>query len=141
MDKKTIAIIIAVAVVFGGVGFWGGNSYAIGQATATRAARGGGQFGGGTAGGRIGTRGGSFTGGKVIAKDDKSITLQLQDGGSAVVFYSTSTTVMKSATGSISDIAVGTNIIVTGSKNSDGSQTAQSIQIRPDVQAVPAPQQ
>src|ERR1035437_489576 len=136
MDSKTIGIIVAVAVVAGGVGFWGGNSYAIGQAAASRAARGG-QFGATstTAGGRIGARGGSFTGGKVIAKDDKRVTVQLQDGGSAIVFYSPTTPVMKSASGSVSDIAVGTQIIVTGAKNSDGSVTAQSIQIRPDVGA------
>lgn len=139
-NKKTIAIIGAVAVVFAGVGFWGGNSYAIGQAAAARANRGGGQFGTGVAGGRIGGRGGSFAGGKVIGKDDKSITIQLQDGGSAVVFYSPATTVMKSAGGSIADVTVGTSIIVTGSKNSDGSQTAQSIQIRPDT-AMKAPAQ
>lgn len=48
---------------------------------------------------------------------------------------------MKSASGSAADVAVGSSIVVTGSKNSDGSVTAQSIQIRPDMPAPAGSQQ
>ncbi len=138
MDKKTIGIIVAVAVVAGGLGFFGGDKYAASAAASARAARGGQFAAGGFAGrtgGAGGARGGSFTGGKVIAKDDKSMTLQLQDGGSTIVFYSPTTAVMKSASGSVADVAVGAQIIVTGAKNADGSVTAQSIQLRPAMPA------
>jgi hypothetical protein len=74
---------------------------------------------------------GNFAGGQVISKDDKSITVQLRDGSSKIVFVSGTTEVMKSVTGSSSDLAVGEQVTVNGTANSDGSITAQTVQIRP----------
>jgi len=68
--------------------------------------------------------------GEVIAKDDKSITVKLKDGGSKIVLYSEKTSVSKMATSSLSDILVGEQIMVVGSSGQDGSVSAESIQVR-----------
>ncbi len=134
--KKFLPIVI-VAVVVGAAAFYGGMVYGKGSQTASVR----GNFGGpqGTAsgtsgfrtGGRNGGANGGFTGGEIIAKDASSITVKLQDGSSKIVFLSGTTPIMKSAQGSLSDLVVGSEVAVTGSTNSDGSITAQSVQIRP----------
>ena len=86
-------------------------------------------------------RGGANSGmavGETIAKDDKSITLKLRDGGSKIVFYSASTQWQKMAEASQYDFAVGKQVIASGTANSDGSVTAQMIQLRLD-NLVPTP--
>ncbi len=139
MNKKIIGIIAGV-IIIGGGSFVGGMAY--GKGSQSKAGRGAGGMAnaagiaGGFRGMRGGANGGGFTGGEVIAKDDKSITVKLRDGGSAIVFVSTATPVMKSVNGSLQDVAIGTQVAVTGTKNSDGSVSAQSIQIRP-AQAMP----
>jgi len=68
--------------------------------------------------------------GEIIAKDDKSLTIKLKDGGSKIVFISESTEITKSVTGTLSDLEIGRNIIINGTTNPDGSITAQMIQLR-----------
>ncbi len=132
--NKTIISIIAVAVVVGGGAFYGGMKYGQSVDAAQRAAqRGAGGFGAGNGarGARAGGGGGGFTAGDIISKDDKSITLKLNDGSSKIIFYSATTKIMKSADGSVDDLAAGKQISVNGTLNSDGSISAQSIQLRP----------
>jgi hypothetical protein len=74
-----------------------------------------------------------FVFGEIIAKDDTSITIKFQDGSSRIVFYADSTEVGKFENGSLNDLEVGKSVTVTGKTNSDGSITAQSIQIRPEI--------
>lgn len=84
-------------------------------------------------GGRNGnTTAGTFANGEVISKDDQSITIKLQDGGSKIVYFSGSTTIGKTTTGSATDLKTGEQVMATGSSNSDGSVAAQNIQIRPE---------
>jgi len=82
--------------------------------------------------GRIG-RGsnGGFLNGEVIAKDEQSITLKMPDGGSKIIFFSASTQISKTTGGSVEDLEIGKQITVTGEENSDGSYTAQMIQLSP----------
>lgn len=76
------------------------------------------------------TRGGSMTNGEIISQDDKSVTVKTQDGSSKVIYFSDSTKITKSTTGSTSDLKSGAQVIVSGSSNTDNSVTATDIQIR-----------
>ncbi len=89
--------------------------------------------GGAMNGQKTSTRGrnmGGFVNGEVLTKDDTSITVKLRDGGSKIVFVSGATKVSKSIEGSQSDVFVGQQVTISGDENSDGSVSAQSIQIR-----------
>lgn len=135
MAKKILPIVIVVILV--GVGaFYGGMKYDQSKAAANLSAnfqnR---QMAGSGTGSRNGTfgnrSGGGFVTGEIISKDDKSITVKLQDGGSKIIFYSDSTELDKFVSGTPNDLEVDKTIIVNGKANSDGSITAQSIQLRP----------
>ena len=78
---------------------------------------------------RAGRVGAGFLSGGVIAKDEKSLTLKLPDGSTKIIFLSSSTQISKTAEGTIDDIEIGKEIMVTGSQNSDGSYTVKTIQL------------
>lgn len=133
MKNKHLIINLGIAVVIGAIAFYGGTKYgegktqsaapsgfAGGQGTQMRN-RGGGAFQGG------------FTNGEVVSKDSESITLKLRDGSSRVVFFASSTQVSKSVSGSLADIVSGVQVLVSGTQNSDGSLTAKSIDLRPNM--------
>lgn len=130
MNKKIITGVVAI-VILGGV-FYAGVAYGK-SGTSARSQFGNGQFTGnlnGVGGMRAGM-GGGFIAGEIISKDVSSVTIKMQDGSTKIVLVGTSTQVMKSAIGTANDLITGTTVTVTGSANSDGSVTAQSVQIRP----------
>ena len=142
MLKKFLPIIILVIVVVGAGSFYGGMVYGKSSSKGSLARdfnpeqfganiTGMGQRGGRVNGtGTVGA-GGGFVSGEVMNQDEQSITLKLQDAGTKIIFFSSSTQVTKTQEGSTSNISVGENLTVTGKINADGSITAQSIQIRP----------
>jgi len=137
--KKIIPIIIALVIVGGGA-FYGGMKY--GQSTRQNFAK---QNLGGSSqnfqnlsqeqrqqllqGRTGGGAGANFLNGEVIAKDEQSLTLKMSDGGSKIIFFSDSTTISKMTDGSINDIEIGKQVMVSGEQNSDGSYTAKTIQL------------
>lgn len=146
MQKKLPQLIVGILVV-GIISFYGGMKYgenktttSIGGGSLTQGQqRGAGQFGsangGIRAGGgnRGGAAGGGFANGEVVSLDSKSLTVKMRDGSSKIIILSTSTQILKSSTGILTDVAVGSQVTITGGPNSDGSITAQSIQIRPSM--------
>ena len=138
-------MVLAVAVVVGAGAFYGGMRYGEGKSPTPLAAlqnlppdqvaqafQNGNGFPGAGGGARRNVgEGGGFINGDIIAADAQSITVQLTDGSSKIVFFSDSTSISRQAEGSASDLSTGTSVLVTGTTNDDGSITAQTIQIRP----------
>jgi hypothetical protein len=89
----------------------------------------GGDFPGGSTNGNRGM-GGGFINGEVISVDGQSVTIKQQDGNTKTVYFSSSTTISKTVTGTATDLVVGTDVSANGTSNSDGSVTATNIQIR-----------
>jgi len=103
------------------------------------AARPGGQFGDmrgpGSAGGlprrAFSPDQGRPVAGEIIEKDEKSITIKLQDGSSKIVMLPGNTEIRKVTAGSRNDLKQGERVFVVGKENSDGSVTASIVQIGP----------
>ncbi len=145
MKKNQHIIITAVLVVVVGVAaFFAGTMYQKSQ-RATFALNGqAGQFqgrqGGGFRGGNAGFGGGANgfrpVVGEIISSDTNGITVKLEDGSSKIVIVSDKTTINKAATGTKDDLKTGEKVAAFGSQNSDGSITAQSIQLNPTMRVV-----
>jgi hypothetical protein len=151
MKKNTIIMAVLAIIIIGGGSFYGGMVY--GQSRSKSGGQGNfanltqeqrqqraQQFGANTgAGFRNGKNGnGGFVSGDIISKDDKSITVKLQDGGSKIIFFSDATQVSKYVSGAPGDLEVGKTVTAAGTANTDGSITAQTIQMRPAMPTVPA---
>lgn len=79
-----------------------------------------------------GHTGGGFTAGKIISISGDSMTIQsMQSSSTEIVLLSNAIQIEKTVSGTQSDLTPGTSVVITGSTNSDGSLTAQSVQIRP----------
>ena len=67
--------------------------------------------------------------GEVIDKDETSFTVKLADESTKIVLLSESTTISKSEDAMTEDLETGARLMVFGEENSDGSVTAQNIQV------------
>jgi Domain of unknown function (DUF5666) len=125
--------LVAIVALIGGY-FWGrstgtaaiaagrsgyaGYAGALGSSTARRA------------GGAAAT-GAGLVSGQITAVGSSSLTVQLANGNSDVVLYSSATPVTEPTAVPASTLTTGTNVMVVGTSNSDGSVSATSIQVRP----------
>lgn len=116
--KKIIITAGITAVVFSGVGFFGGMKY---QQTKTP------QF---NRGQQVRNRAqGGMVNGTILAVDSTSMTVKLPDNSSKIVILGSTTTYAKSTDGSQTDLKIGDRVNAFGTTNTDGSVTAQSVQI------------
>lgn len=69
--------------------------------------------------------------GEVISQDDKSITVKTIDGSSKIVLFSQKTEYSKGEVANKEEIMLGTKVMIFGTANTDGSVTAQSVQLNP----------
>ena len=131
MDNK-LKILGGISIILIGAVFYGvmvyGKSTAATTATANRRNFQG--MGGNFQGG--GRNGGGNVSGDILSVSDKIITVKMRDGSSKIVVYSTSTAVREITQVDVArdQLQVGKAITVLGTTNSDGSLTAQSIQLR-----------
>jgi len=142
MKHKDIIIMVLVALIVGAGAFYGGMQYQKSQ-------RGNFAFGTAGQGGRqfamqFGSRNGGGPGfrpvvGEIISSDATSITVKSPDGSSKIVLLSSKTTINKAATGTVSDLKKGEQVAAFGTQNADGSLTAQSVQLNPQMRMMQRP--
>jgi Domain of unknown function (DUF5666) len=123
--SMTITVAIACAVIF----FFIGMAYGKGGAAPTARARG--NFASSTRGGFAGRNGGGgFVAGQIVSVASGTMVVQMPNGNSANVFLSGSTQIIKPQLTSASALTPGTQVMVGGTTNADGSVSAMTIQIR-----------
>lgn len=133
MKNKKIGLAVA-GVVLVGASFGGGYAFATSQTPTGPSFTMGANMPGGQfmrTGGTGNRMMGGFISGEILSKDANTITVKTQDGSTKIVLVGGSAQILKSEITTTSDLVVGENVTVTGSTNSDGSLTAQSIQLRP----------
>ena len=130
MKNNVIIITIVLVLVVGGGAFFAGMKYQQGKQNFSRQLTGQGQrIGQGQIqGNRAGFRPVS---GEIISSDEKSITVKLQDGSSKIILLTDKTEINKASEATKDDLKTGEKVAVFGMENSDGSVTAQNIQLNP----------
>ena len=138
-NKGQVVGVVIALIVFAGGGYWAGAATHAAPAGRTGAA---GSFTGAAAGGFAGGAGRGAAGsnrsglsgavtGSIISLDGNSMTITMGTGGTRIVYFASSTSILKTAAGTPADLSTGTNVVVAGTPAADGSVVATSIQIRP----------
>ena len=69
--------------------------------------------------------------GQIISADKGSITIKLQDGSTKIIIIPSSANILQTEKASVSALKVDETVVVLGTENSDGSVTAQDVQLNP----------
>ncbi len=69
--------------------------------------------------------------GEIVSQDESSITVKIQDGSTKMVVLGDSTTYSKTQSIEKAELSMGNQVRIFGSANSDGSITAQNVQLNP----------
>jgi uncharacterized protein (UPF0333 family) len=131
--KNPVLITIILVIVVGAAAFFGGMQFQKSQRNSQFAGPAGMQGPNGTFRRSVGATNQNAQAivGEILKSDDTSITVKSQDGSSKIILLSSSTAVNKQATGSKDDLKIGETVAVFGKSNSDGSITAQNVQLNP----------
>jgi hypothetical protein len=129
--KNPVISAAVIAIVVGVLAFMAGVKYQESKRPSFN-----GQFLGRQGGRQVTGPGGNRSGfrpvvGEIIASDDTSVTVKTQDGSTKIIILSAATEINKAAKGDKGDLSSGSRVMVVGTENSDGSVTAQSIQLNP----------
>ncbi|OGG27241.1 hypothetical protein A2960_00270 [Candidatus Gottesmanbacteria bacterium RIFCSPLOWO2_01_FULL_39_12b] len=134
MKNPKLIAIIAVLIVLGGGSFYAGMKYQESKAQSVARQFGDGQHQSGTGQFQNRNRSGFRpVAGEIIGSDDKSITVKLADGSSKIVLLSEKTEINKADKANVVDLKAGEKVAVFGTENSDGSISAQNIQLNPQL--------
>jgi flagellar basal body-associated protein FliL len=138
MKNKNMMILVAVVliIVAAAGGFFGGMMYQKSQVPSFGMMGQNGVRQGGNFAGRFGGQNSNFrpVRGQVLSINDNSLTVKMTDGSTKIVVLSASTAFMQSTKAALSDVKTGDTVNVVGTANSDGSVTAQDVQINPPSQ-------
>lgn len=145
MKQNFVVILIIVAIAVGGIGFFGGMKYQQSKSGNTRQfgfnnGAGGRGFGGSGTFGAAGNRGNRPVTGQILSTDDQSITVKLADGSTKIVLLTNSTQINQATKATKDDLKTGITVAAFGTTNTDGSVTAQAVQINPqEMRSGPSP--
>ena len=127
MMKNPWMIIVIVAVLVGAAAFFGGMQYQKSQRNN--------QFFQTGTGPRLNRFGGNGQNppvrGQIISTDSNGITVKLQDGSSKIVIIPDNANIMEATSAAKQSLTTGKNVMIFGTTNSDGSVTAQNVQLNP----------
>lgn len=143
--KTTIAATAIICLLIGGTGgYFGRGLLRQNSALGPMSNRGAFQAGTNNFQGRSGQNGqmpGGQAGGRVIGHvqsiADGRLTILTPNNSSQIVLVNSSTTYQTMTSGSAGDVTTGTQVLIMGQQNPDGSTTATSIQIVPEGTNIP----
>jgi len=126
-----LAILI---VIFAVGGFFAGIKYQQGK-SGSYSSSGTDQGGRGQFAQRRGGQSGAFrpTTGEIVGADATTMTVKLQDGSTKLVLLSDKTQINKAEKATKDDLKNGVQVAVFGTTNADGSITAQTVQLNPQL--------
>jgi hypothetical protein len=128
-ENNLLIIVLVVALLAGGAGFFGGMKYQQSKTPSFSRNFQGQRGQGAQVNGNNANQGLRPVSGTIISQDENSITVKLADESSKIILLADSSTINKTEEGSKEDLTEGTEVTVFGQANSDGSITAQNIQI------------
>lgn len=143
MSKPILIIVVVVVVLVVAAGsFYGGMTYGKSQASAATPAGFPGFDGQGAPRDFQGFRGQGQNGaadgvqpgstfGQIESIDGNTLSITDRNGNPVTVQVTDTTLIEKNASVSVSDLATGDTVIISGSDNTDGSITARSVQVAP----------
>lgn len=132
--KPLIVLLIVIGV--GVLAFFGGVQYDRSKQTSVSRSfmTGAGRTGGITTGmRRVGSN--QPISGEILNMDNSSITVKLTDGSSRIILLSDKTIFSKTTSVDKTELKVGEKVGVFGTNNTDGSVSAQNVQLNPQFRA------